>query len=97
MIALISLLALLIGGAPLDAAAQQSSVDVASVRSRVAAKYEIFALRDGIGLRPKDRNSLIRIIEVSDGISRDSRCISLPRCCRASSRSRRSAGPRAAK
>jgi len=66
MIVLMTVLALITGGAPIDGAQQRSS-DTASMRSRIDARYEVIPLRDGIGLRPKDRASRIRMIEVTDG------------------------------
>jgi hypothetical protein len=66
MIVLMMLFALLTAGAPLDGA-QQRDTDVAAVRSRIDSGYEIFPLRDGIGLRPKNRASRIRMVEVTDG------------------------------
>ncbi len=58
MIATIALAALLTGAGSLDAALQPGGgVDVAAARARVEARYEIIPLKDGIGLRPKDRMS----------------------------------------
>ena len=66
MIVLMTVFALITAGAPLDGAQQRDS-DTASVRSRIDARYEMIPLRDGIGLRPKDRASRIRMIEVTNG------------------------------
>jgi hypothetical protein len=66
MIVLMTVFALTIAGAPVDGAQQRDS-DAASIRSRIDARYEVIPLRDGIGLRPKDRASRIRMIEVADG------------------------------
>jgi len=66
MIVLMTVIALITAGAP-AAGAQQRDADAASMRSRVEARYEIIPLREGIGLRPKDRASRIRMIEVTDG------------------------------
>lgn len=61
-----------------SAAAQQSGgADVAAARSRIEARYEVVPLRDAIGLRPKDRASRVRMIEVSDeGIAIDGNPVS---------------------
>lgn len=61
------LLALAVAGAVPAHAAEQPGVDVDAARSRVEARYEIVALKGGIGLRPKDRNSKAKMIDVSDG------------------------------
>lgn len=37
------------------------------IRSRIEARYEIVPLRDAIGLRPKGRDSRVRMIEIGDG------------------------------
>ncbi len=66
MIVLMMVLALITAGAPIDGAQQRNS-DTASMRSRIDARYEVIPLREGIGLRPKDRASRIRMIEVTDG------------------------------
>lgn len=66
MILTIVLVALLAGAAPIDAA-QPTGVDVAAARSRVEARYEVVPLRGGIGLRPKDRSSRVKMIEIGDG------------------------------
>ena len=66
MIVLMTVLALITAGAPVDGAQQRNS-DTASMRSRIDARYEVIPLRDGIGLRPRDRASRIRMIEVTDG------------------------------
>jgi len=66
-LALAALLVGTVGFAPAVAGAQAGGADVTAARSRIEAHYEIVPLRDAIGLRPKDRSSRIRLIEISDG------------------------------
>jgi len=52
------------------AAAAQPDAPAAArdpLRARLEARYDIVSLRDAIGLRPKSRNSQVRLIEIADG------------------------------
>jgi hypothetical protein len=49
------------------AAAQVSSEDLRSLRTRIEERFEVVALGEGIGLRPKSPLGDVRLIEISDG------------------------------
>ena len=52
-------------------------MDVGAARSRVEARFEVVPLRNAIGLRPRDRGSRIRMIEIGDdGIAIDGATVS---------------------
>jgi hypothetical protein len=70
MIRTLALAALLIATgalAPVAAGQPATPAAVTAMRNRIEARYEIVPLRDAIGLRPKQRSSRLRLIEISDG------------------------------
>jgi hypothetical protein len=54
---------------PLIALASQAERDDRELRARIESRYEVVLLSDAVALRPKERRSDVRLIEVGDTIS----------------------------
>src|SRR5215211_5924307 len=62
-------LATIVAALTVSLGAQELRPEDRALRTEIESRYDIVPLSDGIGLRPKDTNSEVRLIEVSDAIS----------------------------
>jgi len=65
----ITALALALTALPVIATGRQAERDDQELRARIEARYEVVLLSDALALRPKERRSDVRLIEVGDTIS----------------------------